>query len=87
MAHWSTTQKGKEFIEAAFKAANLPEVKETDLEPGTYTNQQIAEKVDNPEKLLALLMGLPGNDRASKRSILSFAIEMEEPEMISGERQ
>ena len=77
MPHWSSTEKGKEFIERAFRAADLPEVNEADLEPGTYTNQQIAEKVKNPVELLALLMNLPGDDRASNRSVLSFAAEMD----------
>ncbi len=77
MSDWSDTELGKQLVEAAFKAANLPEIDEASLEPGTYTNQQIAKKVDNPEKFVALLLGLPsGDDFASKRSILSFAVDM-----------
>lgn len=76
MLHWSTTKRGKKFVESAFKAADLLEIDEANLELGTYTNQQIAEKIDKPERLLALLMNLPGSDNASRRSILSFAVDM-----------
>lgn len=76
MLHWSTTERGKKFVESAFKAADLPEIDEANLELGTYTNQQIAEKINKPESLLALLMNLSGGDNASRRSILSFAVDM-----------
>ena len=64
-----------EVIGYAFLAAGLPEVEERDLEPGTYTNRQLTEMVGDPTKLLELLMQLPENDPASKRSILSFAVK------------
>ena len=77
MADWLNTEKGQEFFKKAFETAGLPEVKEEDLETGTYTNRQIAEKCADPKDLLVLLMKLPGGDPASKRSILSFAIDMQ----------
>ncbi|MFC1598842.1 hypothetical protein ACFL2U_02470 [Patescibacteria group bacterium] len=76
MPEWLDSEKGKELFEKAFETAGLPEVEERDLETGTYTNQQIAEKFDDPKDLLVLLMKLPGGDPASKRSILSFAVDM-----------
>jgi hypothetical protein len=69
----------QKLVEASFKAAGLPEVDEKDLETGTYTNAQIAEKLrGNPMKLVQLLMSLDamGGDVATKRSILSFAVDM-----------
>ena len=77
MSDWLNTDDGRNLFEKVFEAAGLPEVEEKDLEPGTYTNLQLAEMARSPEKLLALLMKVPGNDPASKRSILSFAVEME----------
>ncbi|MFZ5424294.1 MAG: hypothetical protein ACOZAO_00685 [Patescibacteria group bacterium] len=75
--HWTETEKGKQLIESAFKAANLPEVQENELETGTYTNMQIAKMFDDPAELISLLMALPkGGGNASRRSILSFAVEM-----------
>ena len=75
LMHWSETETGKELVEKAFKAVDLPEVDEKDLEPGTYTNRQLAKMIAGPGSLVVLLMRLPGNDPASKRSILSFAVE------------
>ena len=55
---------------------------EKDLEPGTYTNQQIAEKAGGPVELVHLLLGLPEHiDQASKRSILSFAVDSSSEEV------
>lgn len=70
--------KWQQFVETAFKAAGLPEVTENQLEPGTYTNAQIAEKMrGKPTKLLALLMQVSKTGGvAEKRSILSFAVDM-----------
>jgi len=71
--------KWQKFVESAFKTAKLPEVKEEELEIGTYTNAQVAEKFrDDPLGLLKLLMGLSkmGGGNASRRSILSFAVDM-----------
>lgn len=70
--------KWKEFYQLCFKTAEIPEVKQEDLEVGTYTNQQIAEHFrKEPEKLVAVLMQLPKDaNPGSKRSILSFLIEM-----------
>lgn len=75
-------EKWDKFVESAFAAANLPEVPEDQLEVGTYTNRQIAERFrDNPMGLLALLMQLPkGGGAASRRSILSFAVDMRDSE-------
>lgn len=78
---WWETDHGKKLMAAAFEAAELPEVDETDLEIGTYTNLQLAEKSGSPEKLLMLLMRLPREiNSASRRSIMSFAVEMWEGE-------
>lgn len=76
MPHWLEYPEGQEFFTKVFEAAGLPEVDEKDLEPGTYTNRQIAEKVVSPEDLLFMLMGLLGGCQASKRSILSFMVDM-----------
>ncbi|MBI2121915.1 MAG: hypothetical protein HYT98_02225 [Candidatus Sungbacteria bacterium] len=76
MSSWLDTEKGQEFFKKAFEVADLPEVDGDVLEQGTYTNRQIAEKAGSPEKLLSLLMNVSG-DRATKRSILSFAVEMD----------
>ncbi len=70
--------KWQKFVETSFKAAGLSEVDQSQLETGTYTNAQIAEKLrDDPQKLLSLLMNVSnmGNE-AEKRSILSFAVDM-----------
>ena len=73
---WLKTEQGQKLFEEMFKAADLPEVEESDLEPGTYTNQQIAEKFGDPKDLILLLMKLPqGVGNASKRSTLSFAVD------------
>lgn len=74
----SDDAKYQAFVEKAFEAAGLPEIKEEDLEAGTYTNAQIAERLRNdPFQLLALLMRVSnlGNE-AEKRSILSFAVDL-----------
>lgn len=73
----SEDNKWEAFVEAAFKAAGLPEVAEEELEVGTYTNQQIAERFrSDPMRLMTLLMQLPGGGPASRRSILSFAVDL-----------
>ena len=74
--------KWQNFVAAAFNAAELPEVGENDLELGTYTNAQIAEKLrGNPGRLLSLLMNVSKmGSPAQKRSILSFAVESIESE-------
>lgn len=74
---WLDTDEGKELVEETFAAAGLPEVDESELEAGTYTNRRLAEMAGGLTKLLGLLVRLPGNDPASKRSILSFAVEMD----------
>jgi len=75
--HWSETEKGKEFIQSAFKAANLPEVNKNQLETGTYTNQEIAKMFNDPRDFMVALMRLPhGGGKASRRSILSFAVDL-----------
>ncbi|HUW24631.1 MAG TPA: hypothetical protein VMW04_03315 [Patescibacteria group bacterium] len=69
------------FVEAAFKAAGLPEVPADQLEIGTYTNAQIAERFrKNLLGFIAVLQNLPEGDNASRRSILSFAAEMMDEE-------
>ncbi|MBM4401831.1 MAG: hypothetical protein FJ044_01140 [Candidatus Cloacimonetes bacterium] len=70
-------EKWGEFVAAAFKAAGLPEVAEEELEVGTYTNRQITERFRNdPLRLISLLMQLPDGNPASRRSILSFAVDL-----------
>jgi len=76
MPKWLDTEKGQELLKKAFETADLPEIEKKHLEPGTYTNREIAEKFDNPLKLIGLLMKLPAGSPTSKRSILSIAIDM-----------
>ena len=73
-------EKWNEFVEKAFEAAGLPEVSEDQLETGTYTNAQVAEMYRNdPTRLLSLLMGVSNlGNPAEKRSILSFAVDMDQ---------
>ena len=75
--HWYDNEKGKEFAEAAFKAAGIEEPKGVSLEPGTYSNEQIARKFSNPLQFLGFMkqIGDMGGSEASKRSIASFAID------------
>lgn len=77
----NSEEKWQKFVSAAFTAANLPDVPEDQLEVGTYTNAQIAEKFkDDPLKFVGILMKLSemsGND-AEKRSILSFTADIYE---------
>ena len=82
MTNGQNEEKWEEFVEAAFKAADLPEVEEDRLETGTYTNAQIAEKLrDDPMKLMSLLMQIENmGGYAKKRSILSFAVDMVDSE-------
>ncbi len=70
--------KWQKFVETAFKAAGLPEITEDQLEPGTYTNQQVADRFrDDPIRLVSILMDLPkSGSPASDRSVLSFAVDM-----------
>ena len=75
--HWSKSEKGQKLIKSAFESAKLPEVEKSQLETGTYTNQQVAEKCGDPAILVSLLMKLPINGgNASRRSILSFAVDL-----------
>ena len=68
----------QKFTEAVFKAADLPEVTEDQLEPGTYTNAQIAEKLrDDPIKFMGLMMDVSNmGNQVQKRSLLSFIVDM-----------
>ncbi len=65
------------FVKKAFEIVELPEVEQSQLETGTYTNHQIAEHYRNdPNELLVLLNKLSMNNTAAeKRSILSFAVD------------
>lgn len=70
-AHW------QEIVEIAFEVAGLPEVDPSQLEIGTYTNAQIAEKLrGDTGRLLTLLRRVSnlGNE-AAKRNILSIAVD------------
>ncbi len=68
-----------EVAKTAFINAGIPEVEKEELETGTYTNAEMIEKMrTNPSKLLHLIMRVSEmGDAASKRSILSFAVDME----------
>ena len=71
-------EKWQKLVKTAFEAAGLPEVAEDQLEPGTYTNAQIAEKLrSNPARFVRMLMEVSelGN-QAEKRSTLSFAVDL-----------
>lgn len=66
----------QKLLNTAFEAAGLPEVKEEELETGTYTNAQMISKVKEYPVLLGLLLSLPkGASAASNRSVLSFAVD------------
>lgn len=77
MALYQSDQGWYQFVSSAFKAAGLPEFTKNELEAGTYTNLEIAEKFRNDKmRLVALLMHLPqSGGHASMRSVLSFAVE------------
>lgn len=72
------TSEYQEVVMKAFELAGLPEIEEKKLEPGTYTNAQIAKKLQgNPQQLLTLLQRVSSlGSEAEKRSILSFAVDM-----------
>ena len=72
---WLKAERGEELFESMFETAELPEIDSKDLEPGTYTNRQIAEKFDDPAELIEVLMSLPGNSPASNRSVLSVYVK------------
>ncbi|PJE50699.1 MAG: hypothetical protein COV29_03115 [Candidatus Yanofskybacteria bacterium CG10_big_fil_rev_8_21_14_0_10_36_16] len=80
MTHWSETKKGRLLGMTAFAIVDLPEVKEENLEKGTYTNKQIARMCETPQKLMTLLKGLPTTATHKKlRIIISSRIkEMQE---------
>jgi len=66
----------------AFEEAGLPEINESRLEPGTYTNAQMAEKMAGhiPE-LKAFLRQLDQHGSpAANRSTLSMAINLFVPD-------
>lgn len=79
MATQFDEDKWRVLVKAAFDAAGLPEVDEKDLETGTYTNKQIAERFrDRPKKLIELLISVTGfGSEAERRSILSFVVDGE----------
>jgi len=74
--------KWLDFVTVAFEAAKLPEVARNELEAGTYTNAEIAEKLRaDPERLMSMLMDVSKmGSPSAKRSILSFAVDMIESE-------
>ncbi|KKS17365.1 MAG: hypothetical protein UU77_C0001G0025 [candidate division WWE3 bacterium GW2011_GWC1_41_7] len=76
--HWYDTEEGRKFADSAFKAAGLEEPIGVPLETGTYSNEEIARKFDDPRKFLVFLMHLEnmGGSEASKRSIASITIDM-----------
>ena len=75
--HWSSTDKGQKFVQAAFDEVNLPNIPENQLEPGTYTNQQIAAKCVSPVALLVLLRQLPKDTtNESRRAVLSLGVDV-----------
>lgn len=69
--------KWNQFVEHVFKKANLPEVDPSQLEAGTYTNAVIAQAFrHNPEWLVVALTRISHLDPATKRSMLSFQVEI-----------
>ena len=77
MALYQSDIKWYTLVAKAFETAGLPEFTKDELEAGTYTNLEIAEKFrDDPMRLVTLLMHLPqAGGHASMRSVLSFAVE------------
>ena len=73
--HWTTTPTGKRFLKTAFAKADLPEIKKKDLEPGTYTNLEIAERTKSVEYLAQLLVMFIDELPEEKRALLSFAVK------------
>jgi hypothetical protein len=77
MPKWCETDEGKAYVKKAFKNAGMPEVERKDLEAGTYTNEDLAAFFPNKDAFWHALNQLRfSNDPRSKRSILSFAVEM-----------
>jgi hypothetical protein len=77
MNKWYETDEGKAFIKIAFENAGMPEVDIKDLEPGTYTNDQLAAFFSTQDEFWHALNQLRfNNDPWSKRSVLSFVVEM-----------
>ena len=77
MSKWHETEEGQAFIKKAFENAGMPEVEAKDLEPGTYTNVQLAAFFPTQDEFWHALNQLRfNNDPWSKRSVMSFAVEM-----------
>jgi predicted RNase H-like nuclease len=76
MNRWQDTEVGKKFIVKAFADAGMPEVEKSNLEPGTYTNEELAGFFTDSLDLWHALHQLRFQaDPTVKRSILSFAVE------------
>lgn len=83
MNNGQNDEKWHKFVEALFKTANMPEVTVDQLEAGTYTNAQIAEKLrESPLELMSLVASVSelGGGDASRRQVLSFAVDMVDKE-------
>jgi len=75
---------GDDLWEKLFESAGLPEVKEKDLETGTYTNRQVIDRVtgDGYFTLVEILEKLPPvSSPSEKRSLLRFAVDRAFPEI------
>ena len=75
---WYDTEQGKSLIKSAFDDAGMPEVTKDQLEVGTYTNADLATFFSDPMDFLMMAMKMSGSvaSPTSKRSIMSFAVEM-----------
>ncbi len=77
MSKWYETPDGQERVKKLFAAAGMPEVPKEDLEPGTYTNEELAAFFASGDELWHALNQLHRHaDPVTKRSILSFAAEI-----------
>lgn len=77
MSKWQDSENGRDFIKDTFDQAGMPEVLKKDLEPGTYTNEELAEFFADPLEFWRTVWQLRfTTDPVAKRSILSFAVEM-----------
>ncbi len=75
---WYETERGKALIKSAFDDAGMHEVTKDQLEVGTYTNADLAAFFSDPMEFLIMTtkMSKSGTSPVSKRSIMSFAVEM-----------
>jgi hypothetical protein len=74
--HWYDNEKDKALASSMFAVAGLTEHQSAKLDPGTYSNEEIARKFKDPYKLLRFLMNLPRSEsEVYNRSIASIALD------------